>query len=74
MSSLLLFVPAFGFGLIALVFSALAFKGDQMKDPEEVVVRNRLATQVALVAVVLCVLSLLVGAGLLVLQALPLGD
>ncbi len=45
-----------------------------MRDPEEVMVRNRQATQVAVVAVVLCALSLLVGAGLLVLQAFPLGD
>jgi uncharacterized protein YqhQ len=71
---LLFFVPALSFGLVALVFSALAFKGDQMRDPEEVIVRNRHATQVAVVAVVLCALSLLFGAGLLVLQAFPLGD
>lgn len=74
MRPLLLFVPALFFGLAALVSSALAFKGDQMRDPEEVIVRNRLASQVALVAVVLCALSLLVGAGLLIMQALPLGD
>ena len=74
MRSLLLFVPALSFGLVALVSSALTFKGDQIGDPEEVVVRNRLATQVAVVAVFLCALSLLVGAGLLILQALPLGD
>lgn len=74
MRVLLLFVPAFSFGLIALVSSALAFKGDQTGDPEEVVVRNRIATQVALAAVVLCALSLLVGVGLLIGQALPFGD
>jgi hypothetical protein len=69
--SLLLFVPALFFGLLALVSSALAFKGDQLRDPEEVIGRNRLASQVA---IVLCALSLLAGAGLLILQALPLGD
>jgi hypothetical protein len=72
--SLLLFVPALSFGLVALVSSALAFRGDQIGDPEEAIVRNRRATLVAVVAVVLCALSLLVGAGLLVLQAFPLGD
>jgi uncharacterized membrane protein len=71
--SLLLFVPALFFGLVALVSSALAFKGDQIGDPEEAVARNRQATQVAVVAVVLCALSLLVGAGLLIMQAFPLG-
>lgn len=74
MRVLLLFVPALSFGLIALVSSALAFMGDQTRDPEEVVVRSRIATQVALVAVVLCALSLAVGAGLLISQALPFGD
>ena len=74
MRVLLLFVPALSFGLVALVSSALAFQGDQTGDPEEVVVRNRIATQVALVAVVLCALSLAVGAALLIWQALPVGD
>ena len=75
MRPLLLFVPALFFGLVALVSSALAFNGngDRIKDPEGMVVRNRYATQIAVVAVVLCALSLLIGAGLLISRALP-GD
>ncbi|HET8955506.1 MAG TPA: hypothetical protein VFN18_07600 [Solirubrobacterales bacterium] len=73
MSSPLLFAPALFFGLVALLSSALAFRGDGLGDREEMVVRNRHATLVAVVAAVLCALSLLAGAGLLILQALP-GD
>lgn len=71
---MLLFAPALAFGLVALIASVLAFGGGQVKDPEEVIFRSRLATWVAVVAVVLCTLSLLAGAGLLILQAFPQGD
>lgn len=74
MRSLLLFVPALGFGLAAVVASALALGGDQMENPDEAIARSRLVTWVSLLATVLCVLSLLVGGGLLLLQALPAGD
>jgi hypothetical protein len=71
----LLFAPAFGFGLVAVIFSALALRGDQMKDPEAVVARSRLASQIALVAAILCALSLLVGGATFVLESLGLsGD
>jgi hypothetical protein len=72
--SLLLFVPALFFGLVAVVSSALAFAGDEMGDREEAVLRNRRATRVAVVAAVLCGLTLVAGAGLFVLQLFPLGD
>jgi len=72
--SLLLFAPTLFFGLVALVSSALAFRGDQMGDPEEAVLHSRRITRVAVVAVVLCALSLLAGAGLFVLRLFPLGD
>ena len=74
MRSLLLFAPTLFFGLVALVSSALAFRGDQMGDPEEAVLHSRRITRVAVVAVVLCALSLLAGAGLFVLRLFPLGD
>ena len=74
MRSLLLFVPALFFGLVAVVSSALALAGDQVGDPEQAVIRNRRATRVAVVAAVLCGLSLMAGAFLFVLQLFPLGD
>lgn len=72
---MLLFAPALGFGIAALASSALALGfGLGSRTREEAVVRNRVATTVAVVAAVLCAFSLLAGAGLLILQALPEGD
>lgn len=69
---MLLFAPALGFGLAALVSSAVALGlGLGPRAREEAMVRNRTAVTVAVVAAVLCALSLLAGAGLLVLEALP---
>ncbi|HEX5988645.1 MAG TPA: hypothetical protein VFY75_00340 [Solirubrobacterales bacterium] len=73
MRSLLLFAPALGFGLAAVVASALALGGDRMENTDEAVARSRLVTWVALLATVLCALSLLVGCALLFLQTLPFG-
>jgi Na+-driven multidrug efflux pump len=66
---MLLFAPALGFGIAALVASALAF-GSGARVREETMVRNRVAITVAVVAACLCALSLLAGAGLLVLDVL----
>jgi len=66
---MLLFVPALGFGIAALVSSALAL-GSGPRAQEETMVRNRVAITVAVVAACLCALSLLAGAGLLVLHVL----
>jgi len=71
--SLLLFVPALGFGLAAVVASALALGGDRMENADAAIARSRLVTWVAVLAAVLCALSLLAACGLLFLQAFPLG-
>ncbi len=73
MRSLLPFVPALGFGLAAVVASALALGGDRMEDTDEAIARSRLVTWVAVIAAVLCALSLLAGCGLYILQTRPFG-
>jgi hypothetical protein len=66
---MLLFAPAVGFGIAALVSSALPL-GSGPRAREEAMVRNRVAITVAVVAACLCALSLPAGAGLLVLHVL----
>ncbi|HEU5064094.1 MAG TPA: hypothetical protein VFT79_13225 [Solirubrobacterales bacterium] len=66
---LLLFAPALAFGLVAVITSALALRGDQVKDPEGAIARSRLSSQVAVIAAVLCGLSLLVGGAIFVVQS-----
>jgi hypothetical protein len=65
-----LFVPSLGFALAALVASGLALEGRREAEAEEVVVGNRAATLVAVVAAVLCVLSLLAACRLRVIHQL----
>lgn len=72
MRTLLLFVPSLGFGLIALVFSALALDLGE-EDSSGRAIRNRVATWTAVGAAILCALSLLGAAGILVLEVTP-GD
>ena len=69
MTALLLFVPSFVFGLVALAASAMALESRQGIDAEEVLGRNRIVSLVAVVAAVLCAISLLVGGGLLLIDA-----
>jgi hypothetical protein len=65
----LLFAPSFVFGLTALAAAALALESRQGSNAEEVIGRNRIASLVAVVAAVLCALSLLVAAGFFLIDA-----
>jgi asparagine N-glycosylation enzyme membrane subunit Stt3 len=69
----LLFVPTFVFALVAVVASAWAM-GDERGESQEAVSRNRAATLVAVIAAVLCALSLLVAAALFVVHAMSAGN
>ena len=69
----LLFVPSLVFGLAALAAAAMALESRQGRDAEEVLARNRIASLLAVVAAVLCAISLLAAGGLLLVQAVP-GD
>jgi hypothetical protein len=72
--ALLLFVPTFVFALVAVGASAWAMSDEGGGDGREATARNRIATLVAVVAAVLCALSLLAAAVLLVLHAWSAGS
>jgi len=71
---LLLFVPTFLFALVAVGASAWAMGDEAKGDGQEAIPRSRAATLVAVIAAVLCALSLLVAAAFLVVHAFSSGN